>query len=141
VPFSKSGGTGELEIVSSVERALLMEMVADGSVSGGEFLQNSHATEPLHGSLSSSERPPFCGLQATHCQAVGADSQFHYSSSGRFPSGQCCQRLSSQRHKIEVCQSPKFLGVPWRRIVFFRNLNANLRSRVFVTKFSRSSHS
>ena len=46
----------ELEIVSVVERALLVEMVADGGMNGGELLQTSHATEPLHCSLSSSER-------------------------------------------------------------------------------------
>ena len=55
-PLGQSDGAVELEIVSVVERALLVEMVADGGMNGGELLQTSHATEPLHCSLSSSER-------------------------------------------------------------------------------------
>ena len=54
-PLCESG-TVELEIVSAVERALLVEMVADGGMNGDEFLQTSHATEPLHGAFSSSKR-------------------------------------------------------------------------------------
>ena len=55
-PLGESGGTVELEIVSAVERALLVEMVADGGMNGGEFLQTSHAAKPLHGPFSSSKR-------------------------------------------------------------------------------------
>ena len=47
-PLGQSDGAVELEIVSVVERALLVEMVADGGMNGGELLQTSHATEPLH---------------------------------------------------------------------------------------------
>jgi len=36
--------------------SLLIEMVADGGMNGGEFLQTSHAAEPLHGPFSSSKR-------------------------------------------------------------------------------------
>ena len=36
--------------------ALLVEMVVDGGMNGGEFLQTSHAAEPLHGPFSSSKR-------------------------------------------------------------------------------------
>jgi hypothetical protein len=56
-PLGKSSGSVELEIVSAVERALLIEMVADGCENGSEFLQTSHAAETLHGPFSSSERP------------------------------------------------------------------------------------
>jgi hypothetical protein len=38
------------EIASAVERALLIEMVVDGGMNGDEFLQTSHAAEPLYGS-------------------------------------------------------------------------------------------
>ncbi|MFT5273178.1 MAG: hypothetical protein ACI85V_003207 [bacterium] len=55
-PFSESGGTFKLEIVFAVERALLIEMVVDGGMNGGEFLQTSHAAEQLLGSLPSSKR-------------------------------------------------------------------------------------
>jgi hypothetical protein len=54
-PLSEGGGTVKLEIVSAAERAHLIELVVDGGVSGDEFLQTSHAAEPLHGPLSSSE--------------------------------------------------------------------------------------
>ena len=52
----ESGGTFELEIVSAVERALLVEIVANGGMNGGEFLQPSHAAEPPHGLFSLSKR-------------------------------------------------------------------------------------
>jgi hypothetical protein len=55
-PLSESGGAVKLEIVSAVERAFLMEMVVDGGMNGGEFLQTSHAAEQLLGSLPSSKR-------------------------------------------------------------------------------------
>jgi hypothetical protein len=55
-PLSESGSTVKLEIVPAVERALLIEMVVDGGMNGDEFLQTSHAAEPLHGSLRSSKR-------------------------------------------------------------------------------------
>jgi len=37
-PLSKSGGTVEFEILSAVEGAFLIEMVADRGMNGGEFL-------------------------------------------------------------------------------------------------------
>jgi hypothetical protein len=40
-PLSKSSGSIELEIVSWVEVALLIEMVVDGRVDGSELLQTS----------------------------------------------------------------------------------------------------
>jgi hypothetical protein len=55
-PLSESGGTVQLQTVSAAERALLIEMVVDGSMNCDEFLQTSHAAEPLHGSLRSSKR-------------------------------------------------------------------------------------
>jgi hypothetical protein len=55
-PLGESGGTVQLEIISAVARALLVEMDADGGMNGDEFLQTSHPAEPLHGSLSPSKR-------------------------------------------------------------------------------------
>lgn len=37
-PLGESSGSVSLEIVSAVERRLLVEMVADGGMNGGEFL-------------------------------------------------------------------------------------------------------
>jgi hypothetical protein len=37
-PLGKSGSSVGFEIVSAVERALLVEVVADGWMKGGEFL-------------------------------------------------------------------------------------------------------
>ena len=72
--------------------ALLIEMVADGRMNGGEFLQTSHAAEPLHGSFSSSEwqvrilgpivHPAARFLLVSiadilHCRAVGSEFVGH----------------------------------------------------------------
>jgi hypothetical protein len=46
----------KLEIVTAVERALLIEAVVDGGMNGDEFRQTPHAVEPFHGSLPSSKR-------------------------------------------------------------------------------------
>ena len=40
-PLGKSGGAVQLETVSAVEVAFLVEVVMDGGVDGGEFLQTS----------------------------------------------------------------------------------------------------
>jgi len=37
-PFGESSGSVGLEIGACVERALLVEMVVDGGMNGGEFL-------------------------------------------------------------------------------------------------------
>jgi len=55
-PLSESGGAFGLEEGSAGEAAFLVEMVEDGGVDRGEFLQASHAPKPQHRSLSSSER-------------------------------------------------------------------------------------
>jgi len=55
-PLGESSGSVGLEIVSAVECALMIEMLADGGMNGGEFLHTSHAAEPLHGPFSSSKR-------------------------------------------------------------------------------------
>ena len=72
--------------------ALQIEMVADGGMNGGEFLQTSHAAEPLHGPFSSSEwqmrilRPivqpatsflPVCIADVLHCRTVGPEFVGH----------------------------------------------------------------
>ena len=86
-PLGESGGSVVLEIVSAAARALLVEMVADEGMDGDEFLQSSHAMEPLHGPFSSSKwqvrilRPIvqpaarflLVGIaDILHCRAVGS---------------------------------------------------------------------
>jgi len=55
-PLGESGGAVGLEERSAGEAALAVEMVGDGGVDGGEHLQTSHAPEPKHRPLPSSER-------------------------------------------------------------------------------------
>ena len=55
-PLGKSGGPGQLEDASAGERSFLVEVVVDGGMDGGEFLQTSHPPETLHGAFPSSER-------------------------------------------------------------------------------------
>lgn len=55
-PLCKSGGAVLLENGSGGETAFGVEMVGDGGVDGRKLLQTSHAPEPLHRSLPSSER-------------------------------------------------------------------------------------
>ncbi len=45
----------QLEGVSAGERSLLIKMVVDGGMDGGEFLQTSYASETLHGAFLLSE--------------------------------------------------------------------------------------
>jgi hypothetical protein len=52
-PLGESGGAVLLENVSAGEAAFLVEMVEDGRVDGGEFLQTSHAPKSLHRPLPS----------------------------------------------------------------------------------------
>jgi hypothetical protein len=42
-PLGKSGGAYQLEGVSAGERSFLIEVIVDGRMNGGEFLQTSHA--------------------------------------------------------------------------------------------------
>jgi len=55
-PLGESVGALDLEDISTREAAFLIEVVGDGRVDGGEFLQTSHAPEAQHGPLPSSER-------------------------------------------------------------------------------------
>ena len=55
-PLSESVGSVGLEILSGAAAAFLVEVVRDGSVDGGEFLETSRETEAEHLPLSSSER-------------------------------------------------------------------------------------
>ena len=54
-PLRESGGAVGLEVISLGEIALLVEVVEDGRVDGGELLKTSHAPEALHRAFSSSE--------------------------------------------------------------------------------------
>jgi hypothetical protein len=54
-PFVERGGAVQFEIISAVEMALQIEVVVDGGVEGGEFLQASNPPETEHGTLPSSE--------------------------------------------------------------------------------------
>ncbi len=72
-PLGERGGAVQLEDVSTVEVAFLIEVVEDGGVDGGEGLQTSHAPETEHGPFSSSQwqmrvldavvQPSACRLQ------------------------------------------------------------------------------
>ncbi len=53
-PFVKSGSAVQLEEVSGGEATLVVEVVENGGVDGGELLKTSHLPEPLHCSFSSS---------------------------------------------------------------------------------------
>ncbi len=55
-PLGESGGACQLEGISAGERSFLVEVVVDGGMDGGEFLQTSHAPKPLHRAFASSER-------------------------------------------------------------------------------------
>ncbi len=44
-PLGESGGSIKFEVVSAVKVALLVEVVVDGGVDGGEGLQRSHPPE------------------------------------------------------------------------------------------------
>ncbi len=55
-PLAKSGAACQLEGVSAGQRSSLVEVVVDGGMDGGEFLQASHSPETLHGAFASSER-------------------------------------------------------------------------------------
>ena len=54
-PLRESGGAIRLEVISLGETALLVEMVEDRGMDGGELLKTSHAPETLHRAFSSSE--------------------------------------------------------------------------------------
>ena len=55
--------------------AFLIEMVVDGRVNGGEFLQTSHPSKPLHRSFPSSEwsRSLWPNLRTFGCTWLGED--------------------------------------------------------------------
>jgi hypothetical protein len=55
-PLGKSSGTISLEVGSTDEVALLIEVVVDRGMGGGELLQATHPPEALHCPLSSSQR-------------------------------------------------------------------------------------
>ncbi len=55
-PFGESGGAVGLENLPTREAAVLVEMVVDGGMDGGEHPQTSHAPEPEHRPLASSTR-------------------------------------------------------------------------------------
>ncbi len=55
-PLGKSGGPGQLEDASAGERSFLVEVIEDGGMDGGEFLQTSHAPETLHRAFTPSKR-------------------------------------------------------------------------------------
>ena len=54
-PLGKGSGSVELEFVSAVEVAFVVEVVLHGGVDGGEGLQTSHAPETEHRPLPSSQ--------------------------------------------------------------------------------------
>jgi hypothetical protein len=118
-PLGESDGSVELEIVSAVVSAFLIEVVMDGAVNGYEFLQTSHLSETEHGSFTSSKwlvrilgtviEPaarflPFLVTDDFHRGAIGTQLIRHDG-----------------------------MRVPIALHCFPRNFNAVLRSRRFVT--------
>ena len=55
-PFSERGSAALLEDIAAVEVAVVVEVVVDRGMSGGELLQRRCIPEPLHRSVSSSAR-------------------------------------------------------------------------------------
>ncbi len=55
-PLGKSSDAISLEVGSADEVALLIEVVVDRGMGGGELLQAAHPPEALHCSFSSSQR-------------------------------------------------------------------------------------
>ena len=55
-PFSECGGAVLLEDIAAVEVALLVEVVVNRGMGGGEFLESFYIPEARHCPLSSSER-------------------------------------------------------------------------------------
>ena len=55
-PFSERGSAVLLEDIAAVEVAVLVEVVVDRGMGGGEFLQGLYISELRHRSFSSSER-------------------------------------------------------------------------------------
>ena len=54
-PLDQSSGAALLKMSAVYVATILIEVVKDGSVNGGKFLQTSHLPEPLHRPLLSSE--------------------------------------------------------------------------------------
>ena len=55
-PLSQRSSAGWFENVAAVEMALVVEVVVDRDVNGGELLQGLDVPEPGHRSVSSAER-------------------------------------------------------------------------------------
>ncbi len=55
-PFSGRGSAVLLEDIAAVEVAVLVEVVLDLGMGGGEFLKGFYVAQPRHRSFSSSER-------------------------------------------------------------------------------------
>ena len=55
-PLSQRSSVGWFENVAAVEMALVVEVVVDRGVNGGELLQGLDVPEPDHRSVSSAER-------------------------------------------------------------------------------------
>ena len=55
-PLGESGGAFGLEVIPAGEASVLVEVVVDGRVNGGENLQTSHPPEPEHRAFASSKR-------------------------------------------------------------------------------------
>jgi N-acyl-D-aspartate/D-glutamate deacylase len=55
-PLGKSSGAIALDVGSTDEVALLIKMLVDRGMGGGELLQAAHPPEALHRPLSSSQR-------------------------------------------------------------------------------------
>lgn len=116
-----------LEARPAFERSVVVEVVADGGVSGGELLQASHGPEPRHRTFSPSKRQvrvlsPIVLVPAGDLSTFVPDLAL---------------RCAVRPNAVLTTSS----GRPYRFIAFLRNFNAEAISRVFVTKDSRTSPS
>ena len=55
-PLGQGGGSVLFESIAAVEMAVVVKMVVDRGVDGGEFLQGLDVSEPRHRPFPSSER-------------------------------------------------------------------------------------
>ena len=54
-PFSERSGAALFEDVAAIEMTVVVEMIVDRGVGGGEFLQGFNVPELRHGALASSK--------------------------------------------------------------------------------------
>src|SRR6056297_2223506 len=132
-PLGEGGGAVLLEELSRGEAAIVVEMVRDGGMDGGEHLKTSYPPEPEHRPLPSSERQmrilcpvvqpatrllPICHTKVLHGRAVGAQLIRHVAIARTMPAHrfleefQCGLLISCPRHEALEVFSLMIDGAP-----------------------------